>query len=61
VELRIFTEPQMGATYADLLAVARRTEETGFDAFFRSGATPRAAPSVAICRCWTSPISTTSS
>jgi F420-dependent oxidoreductase-like protein len=26
----------MGATYDDLLAVARRTEETGFDAFFRS-------------------------
>jgi F420-dependent oxidoreductase-like protein len=36
VELRIFSEPQMGATYDDLLAVARRTEETGFDAFFRS-------------------------
>jgi F420-dependent oxidoreductase-like protein len=36
VELRIFTEPQMGATYDELLAVARRTEETGFDAFFRS-------------------------
>jgi F420-dependent oxidoreductase-like protein len=36
VQLRIFTEPQMGATYDDLLAVARRTEETGFDAFFRS-------------------------
>jgi F420-dependent oxidoreductase-like protein len=36
VDLRIFTEPQQGATYDDLLAVARRTEETGFDAFFRS-------------------------
>jgi F420-dependent oxidoreductase-like protein len=36
VQLRIFTEPQMGATYDDLLAIARRTEETGFDAFFRS-------------------------
>jgi len=36
VQLRIFTEPQMGATYDDLLAVARRTEECGFDAFFRS-------------------------
>jgi F420-dependent oxidoreductase-like protein len=36
VQLRIFTEPQMGATYDDLLAVARRTEDTGFDAFFRS-------------------------
>ncbi|UOY03025.1 LLM class F420-dependent oxidoreductase [Blastococcus sp. PRF04-17] len=36
MQLRIFTEPQMGATYDDLLAVARRTEETGFEAFFRS-------------------------
>ena len=36
MQLRIFTEPQMGATYDDLLAVARRTEEVGFDAFFRS-------------------------
>jgi F420-dependent oxidoreductase-like protein len=36
VQLRIFTEPQIGATYDDLLAVARRTEETAFDAFFRS-------------------------
>jgi F420-dependent oxidoreductase-like protein len=36
MDLRIFTEPQMGATYDQLLAVARRTEETGFDAFFRS-------------------------
>jgi F420-dependent oxidoreductase-like protein len=36
VQLRIMTEPQMGATYDDLLAVAQRTEETDFDAFFRS-------------------------
>ena len=36
MNLRIFTEPQMGATYDDLVAVARRAEETGFDAFFRS-------------------------
>jgi F420-dependent oxidoreductase-like protein len=36
VQLRIFTEPQQGATYDDLLAVARRAEETGYDAFFRS-------------------------
>jgi F420-dependent oxidoreductase-like protein len=36
MELRIFTEPQQGASYDDLLAVARRAEETGFDAFFRS-------------------------
>jgi F420-dependent oxidoreductase-like protein len=36
VELRIFTEPQQGATYEELLAVARRAEELGFGAFFRS-------------------------
>ncbi|RUL90805.1 LLM class F420-dependent oxidoreductase [Verrucosispora sp. FIM060022] len=36
MELRIFTEPQQGATYDALLAVARRAEETGFGAFFRS-------------------------
>ncbi|MEO8851594.1 MAG: LLM class F420-dependent oxidoreductase, partial [Allobranchiibius sp.] len=36
MELRIFTEPQQGATHDDLLRVARATEELGFDAFFRS-------------------------
>ena len=36
VSLRIFTEPQQGATYDDLLAVAREAESLGFDAFFRS-------------------------
>lgn len=36
VKLRIFTEPQQGASYADLLAVARAAETAGFDAFFRS-------------------------
>src|ERR671921_820739 len=36
MDARIFTEPQEGATYDDLLAVAQRTEELGFDAFFRS-------------------------
>ncbi|MFN2540071.1 MAG: LLM class F420-dependent oxidoreductase [Mycobacteriales bacterium] len=36
MDLRIFTEPQQGATYDELLAVARTTEECGFDAFFRS-------------------------
>lgn len=36
MELRIFTEPQQGATYEDLLAVAQATEANGFDAFFRS-------------------------
>ena len=34
--LRIFTEPQMGATYDDQLAVAQEAERLGFDAFFRS-------------------------
>lgn len=36
VELRIFTEPQQGATYDDLLAVARAAESLGFAGFFRS-------------------------
>jgi len=36
VALRIFTEPQQGASYDELLAVARLAESTGFDAFFRS-------------------------
>ena len=36
VALRIFTEPQFGATYEDQLAVARESEALGFDAFFRS-------------------------
>ncbi|GAA0326165.1 LLM class F420-dependent oxidoreductase [Actinoallomurus spadix] len=34
--LRIFTEPQQGASYDTLLRVAQATEECGFDAFFRS-------------------------
>lgn len=36
MDLRIFTEPQQGASYDTLLAVARATEDLGFDAFFRS-------------------------
>ncbi|MGD9703583.1 MAG: LLM class F420-dependent oxidoreductase [Acidimicrobiia bacterium] len=35
-QLRIFTEPQQGATYDELLAVARAAERLGFGAFFRS-------------------------
>lgn len=35
-DLRIFTEPQQGASYDTLLAVARRAEQLGFGAFFRS-------------------------
>src|SRR4029453_9250001 len=36
LSLRIFTEPQQGASYDDLLAVAKEAEALGFDAFFRS-------------------------
>ncbi|MDP9393515.1 MAG: LLM class F420-dependent oxidoreductase [Actinomycetota bacterium] len=36
MQLRIFTEPQQGATYDDLLRVATEAERLGFDAFFRS-------------------------
>ena len=36
MKLRIFTEPQQGADYQTLRAVAQATEELGFDAFFRS-------------------------
>ncbi len=36
MDLRIFTEPQQGATYDDLLAVARAAEQGGFSGFFRS-------------------------
>src|SRR5260370_16777498 len=36
MRLRIFTEPQQGASYATLRTVAQTAEELGFDAFFRS-------------------------
>ena len=36
MDLRIFTEPQQGATYDVLLAAARATEAAGFSGFFRS-------------------------
>lgn len=36
MRLRIFTEPQQGATYDQLAAVAVTAEQLGFDAFFRS-------------------------
>jgi F420-dependent oxidoreductase-like protein len=35
-DLRVFTEPQQGASYRDLLAVAQRAESLGYGAFFRS-------------------------
>jgi alkanesulfonate monooxygenase len=34
--LRIFTEPQQGATYGQLVRMAQAAESAGFDAFFRS-------------------------
>ncbi|GAA1993730.1 LLM class F420-dependent oxidoreductase [Isoptericola halotolerans] len=36
LDLRIFTEPQQGASYDTQLAVAQATETLGFSAFFRS-------------------------
>ena len=36
MKFRIFTEPQQGASYDDLLTIAQRAERLGFDAFFRS-------------------------
>ncbi|GAA3128540.1 LLM class F420-dependent oxidoreductase [Planomonospora alba] len=42
--MRIFTEPQQGATYDELLAVARTSERLGFDAFFRSDHYVRIGP-----------------
>lgn len=36
MDLRIFTEPQQGATYDDLARVALAAESLGFGAFFRS-------------------------
>lgn len=36
LEFAVFTEPQQGASYSDLLAVAQTAEDAGFHAFFRS-------------------------
>lgn len=36
MELRIFTEPQQGASYDDLVTIAQHAEKLGFGAFFRS-------------------------
>lgn len=48
MKLRIFTEPQQGASYFDLLAVAQRAEHLGFDAFFRSDHYMRMGPSAGL-------------
>jgi F420-dependent oxidoreductase-like protein len=36
MRLRVLLEPRYGATYDQILAMARATEDAGFDAFFRS-------------------------
>ncbi|MCH6163150.1 LLM class F420-dependent oxidoreductase [Streptomyces marispadix] len=36
MRLRVFTEPQQGASYETLLSVAKAAEELDFDAFYRS-------------------------
>ena len=36
MDVRIFTEPQQGATYDELVRLAKHAETCGFDAFFRS-------------------------
>ncbi len=36
MDFRVFVEPQQGATYSQLLAVAQTAESLGFSAFFRS-------------------------
>jgi F420-dependent oxidoreductase-like protein len=36
VDLRVFTEPQQGATYGQQLRMARAAEDAGFGAWFRS-------------------------
>jgi len=36
MDLRVFTEPQQGATFAQLSAMAKRAERLGFSGFFRS-------------------------
>jgi F420-dependent oxidoreductase-like protein len=44
MKLRIFTEPQQGASYSTLRGVAVAAEELGFDAFFRSDHLLRIGP-----------------
>jgi F420-dependent oxidoreductase-like protein len=36
MDLRAFTEPQQGASFSSLLAMAKRAEQLGFTGFFRS-------------------------
>lgn len=56
LRLRILMEPRHGATYAQILALARATDDAGFDAFFRSdhlfGVDPN-DPTYRPTDCWT--------
>jgi F420-dependent oxidoreductase-like protein len=56
LRLRVLMEPRHGATYAQILALARATDDAGFDAFFRSdhllGVDPN-DPSYRSTDCWT--------
>jgi alkanesulfonate monooxygenase SsuD/methylene tetrahydromethanopterin reductase-like flavin-dependent oxidoreductase (luciferase family) len=36
MRVRVLLEPHHGASYGQILALARATEQAGFDAFFRS-------------------------
>jgi F420-dependent oxidoreductase-like protein len=44
MRLRIFTEPQQGASYEQQVTLARLAEELGFDAYFRSDHYMRLGP-----------------
>jgi F420-dependent oxidoreductase-like protein len=56
LRLRVLMEPRHGATYAQILTLARATDEAGFDAFFRSdhlfGVDPN-DPTYRPTECWT--------
>jgi F420-dependent oxidoreductase-like protein len=56
LRLRILMEPRHGATYPQILALARATDDAGFDAFFRSdhlfGVDPN-DPTYRPTDCWT--------
>jgi F420-dependent oxidoreductase-like protein len=61
VDIRIFVEPQQGATYDEQLAIAKATESAGLDGFFRSdhylpigpmGGSSRAAPGIGPTDAW---------
>lgn len=44
MDMRIFTEPQQGASYGQLVSVAQNAERLGFSAFFRSDHVQRIGP-----------------